>query len=255
MNLGHQSNLFIPDRHGESSMNNPSFICVNNVFFYKAGVHKTADKSRRSLIQCNVCTECWSSLAKEKVPKFSAANKVWMGDVPKQLQGLTIPEQRLIALYRHNSCIVKLTSSFHATSTAQSALKGNCISFPQDIINIATTLPLELDDLCDSLKIIFVGSRAPHRNQLKNILTVRKKKVFEALQWLNQNNPLYKYVTINPSAINKLPDDDVPECLWSTMEISMDVEAAESERASYIPDPMINTTDSTMKTVIPILAR
>ncbi|CAF5197773.1 unnamed protein product [Rotaria magnacalcarata] len=76
----------------------------------------------------------------------NAINKVWMGDIPKQLQGLTIPEQRLIALYRHNSCIVKLKSPFHSTSKAQSALKGNCISFPQDVINIATTLPLELDD-------------------------------------------------------------------------------------------------------------
>ena len=143
------------------------------------------------MIYCDICIECWSSLAKERVPKFSAANKVWMGDVPNQLQNLTIPEQRLIALYRHNSCIVKLHSSFHSTSTAQSALKGNCTSFPQDVINIATTLPLELDDLCDSLKIIFVGCHTPPRHQLKNILTVRKKKVLEALQWLSQNNPLY----------------------------------------------------------------
>ena len=84
-----------------------------------------------------------------------------MGDVPNQLQNLTIPEQRLIALYRRNSCIVKLHSSFHSTNTAQSAVKGNCINFPQDVINIATTLPLELDDLCDSLKVIFVGCHTP----------------------------------------------------------------------------------------------
>ena len=99
-----------------------------------------------------------------------------MEDVPNQLQSLTIPEQRLIALYRHNSCIVKLHSSFYSTNTAQSALKGNCISFPQDVINIATTLPLELDDLCDSLKITFVGCRTPLRHQVKNILTVQKKE-------------------------------------------------------------------------------
>ncbi|CAF4757645.1 unnamed protein product [Rotaria socialis] len=157
-----------------------------------------------------------------------------MGDMPQQLQGLTIPEQRLIALYRHNSCIVKLQSPFHSTSTAQSALKGNCISFPQDVINIATTLPLELDDSCDSLKIIF--------------------KIYDALQWLNQNNPLYRYITINQSTIDKLPDDDVPERLWATMEISNNTEAAESERSSYIPDPLVNASESNATTAAPITA-
>ena len=236
-------------------MDNTSFICVNNIIFYKAGVHKAVDKGKRSLFHCNVCTECWSSLTKEKIPKFSAANKVWMGDVPKQLQELTIPEQRLIALYQHNSCIVKLYSSFHATSTAQSAFKDNCISFPHDVVNIVTILPLELDELCDSLKIIFVGSRAPNRDQLKHILTVRKKKVLEALQWLSPNNPLYRCVQINQSAIHKLPDDDVPECFWKTMEISTNVEAAENERTSYIPDPLADSTDSNTTTVTPIITR
>lgn len=236
-------------------MGNRSFIYVNGVVLYKAGLHETSNNKRRSMIYCDICMDCWSSLAKERIPKFSAANKIWMGDVPNQLQNLTIPEQRLIALYRHNSCIVKLHSSFHSTSTAQSALKGNCISFPQDVINIATTLPLELDDLCDSLKIIFVGCRTPPRHQLKNILTVRKRKVLEALQWLNQNNPLYRYVTINQSSINKLPEDDIPECLWATMEISTDVEAAENERSSYISDPLIRATDSYNTTTIPIISR
>ncbi|CAF1641912.1 unnamed protein product [Rotaria magnacalcarata] len=164
------------DSNVQSSTNNQSFTCINGMFFYEAGFYRTVDRKKRSLIHCDVCTECWSALMKEKIPKFSATNKVWMGDIPKQLQGLTIPEQRLIALYRHNSCIVKLQSPFHSNSTAQSALKGNCISFPQDVINIATTLPLELDDLCDSLKVIFVGSRMPQRSQLKHILTVRKKE-------------------------------------------------------------------------------
>ncbi|CAF1021874.1 unnamed protein product, partial [Rotaria magnacalcarata] len=242
------------DSNVQSSMNNQSFTCINGMLFYEAGLRKTVDRKKRSLIHCDVCTECWSSLAKEKIPKFSATNKVWMGDIPKQLQGLTIPEQRLIALYRHNSCIVKLQSPFHSTSTAQSALKGNCISFPQDVINIATTLPLELDDLCDSLKIIFVGSRMPQRNQLKHILTVRKKKIYDALQWLNQNNPLYRCITINQLTIDKLPDDDVPECLWATMEISNNTDAAESERSSYIPDPLANASESNTTTTVPITA-
>ena len=204
---------------------------------------------------CDICTECWSSLKKEKVPKFSPANKVWLGDVPKELKGLTIPEQRLIAIYRHNSCIVKLHSCFHSVTTAQSALKGNCISFPQDVVNIATTLPLELDDLCDCLKILFVGHQIPKRSQLKNILTVRKKRVAEALHWLKQNNPLYRNVQINQSTINKLPDDDVPDCLWLTMKVSSNVETAENERAGYIPDSLTNTSEPNSPEAVPLMTR
>jgi hypothetical protein len=75
------------------------------------------------------------------------------------------------------------------------------------------------------------------------------------LQWLNQNNPLYRYITINQSTIDKLPDDDVPECLWATMEISNNTEAAESERSSYIPDPLANASESNTTTTVPITVR
>ncbi|CAF1289231.1 unnamed protein product [Adineta steineri] len=237
----------------ESSINKRSFICVNNAVLYRQGLHYNLDKKKRSMVHCDICLDCWSSLVKEKIPKFSVANKVWIGDVPSELQELTIPEQRLIAIYRHNSCIVKLHSAFHSVSTAQSALKGNCISFPQDIVNIAATLPLELDDLCDSLKIIFVGSHTPAKHQLKKILTVRKTKVSAALQWLKTNNSLYRNVTINQSTIDKLPNDDVPECLWTTMQISTEVEMAENERAGYTPDAIADTTELSNSEAIPLM--
>lgn len=246
---------FIVDKNSQSSLKKNSFIYVNDIVLYRAGLHESPSKVKRTIVYCNICSECWLSLSKEKVPKFSPANSVWMGDIPKQLQGLTIPEQRLIALYRHNSCIVKLHSSFHSTDTAQSALKGNCISFPQDIVNIATTLPLELNDLCDSLKIIFVGSRTPQRHQLRNILTVRKKNVSEALQWLSQNNQLYRSINISQALIDKLPDNDIPECLWDNMEISTNVDAAESERSGYTLDQPINAAECTNTNDIAIISR
>ena len=158
--------------------------------------------------------------------------------MPEELQCLTIPEKRLISLYRFNSCIVKLQSPFHSAETAQSALKGNCISFPQNVVDIAENLPLTLEQLCDSLKIIFIGPQPPQRIHLKNILTVRRRKVFDALCWLNRNNRLYRNVKINSSTINQLPDGDILECLWATMQISTDVADSEGDRASYISDPL-----------------
>jgi hypothetical protein len=116
-------------------------------------------------------------------------------------------------------------------------------------------LPLELDDLCDCLKIIFVGSHTPDKNQLKRILTVRKKKVSVALQWLKTNNSLYRNVTINQSAIDKLPNDDVPECLWTKMQISTEVEIAGNERTGYIPDAIADTTEFNNSEAIPLMTR
>ncbi|CAF1663203.1 unnamed protein product, partial [Rotaria sordida] len=108
-----------------------------------------------------------TSHIKKHIPKFSAANNMWLGDIPTELQGLTIPEEKLISLYRHNSCVIKLQSPFHSATTVQTALKGNCITFLQNVPNIVNSLPLTLADLCDTLKVIFIGARPPDRLHLK----------------------------------------------------------------------------------------
>ncbi|CAF4489309.1 unnamed protein product [Didymodactylos carnosus] len=50
----------------------------------------------------DVCPECRTALSKDKIPKFSPANNIWIGDVPEELKDLTIPEEKLISLYTHN---------------------------------------------------------------------------------------------------------------------------------------------------------
>ena len=140
---------------------------------------------------CIICQKCYESLSKRIISKFSPANNVWLGGIPPKLQGLTIPEEKLISLYRHNSCVIKLYSPFQAATTAQAALKGSCITFLQNLPNIITSLPLKLDDLYDKLKVIFIGSHPPERVNLKKILAVREKKVVEALYWLKKYDILY----------------------------------------------------------------
>ncbi|CAF0864572.1 unnamed protein product [Didymodactylos carnosus] len=133
---------------------------------------------------CSICNTC-SYLRDMKHPTLStipnlnvlipAENLSGARKSSEELEDLTIPEQKLIAL--HNSCVIKLQTPFHDTSTAQGALKGNVISFPQNVSDIATTLPLSLADLCDTIKIIFVGSKRPKPEHLKKVLTVRRKKI------------------------------------------------------------------------------
>jgi hypothetical protein len=204
---------------------------------------------------CTLCQKCYGALSKEHIPKFSVANDMWLGDVPAELQNLTIPEEKLISLYRHNSCVIKLHSPFHSTTTSQTALKGNCITFLQNIPNIVTSLPLALDDLCDTLKVIFVGARPPERLNLKKILTVRKKKIIDALNWLKRYNILYRNIEINLKNIAQLPEDDVPESIMSTMEQKINDEEISSERVGYVPDPLSNPTEYINAEATPISNR
>lgn len=162
-----------------------------------------------------ICDCCMNDLKKGKVPRFSAGNKMWIGDVPLVLKDLTIPEMRLIARYRHNNCIIKLRSFSNDANSAQSALKGNVVTFVQHLSNIAKTLPITLNDLCSEIKVIFVGVKVrvdiclsvfsfvcslcvllqvPDRYNLRQVLTVRREKVSNALNWLKQNNHLYQDV-------------------------------------------------------------
>ncbi|CAF5068817.1 unnamed protein product [Rotaria sp. Silwood1] len=233
-----------------STFDSSSFHYDNSVILYTNGLFQ-----QNKVNMCILCQKCHISLSNGQIPKFSAANNMWLGDVPSELQGLTIPEEKLISLYRHNSCIIKLHSPFHSTTTAQTALKGNCITFLQNVPNIVNSLPLTLNELCDTLKVIFVGAHPPERIQLKKVLTVRKKKIIEALHWLKKHNVLYQNVDINLKNIAQLPEDDVPECIMSTMEQKIGDEEIQSERIGYIPDPLSDPIERTSTDSIPITNR
>ena len=233
-----------------SNTGSPYHICEDGVVLYASALFK-----QRKLHMCTLCLMCHELLSKGSIPKFSPANNLWLGEIPVELQGLTIPEEKLISLYRHNSCIIKLYSPFHSTSTAQAALRGNCFTFLQNIPNIANSLPLTLNDLCDTLKVIFVGANPPKRIHLRKVLTVRKTKVAEASHWLKRNNVLYGNVEINLENIAELPDDDVPESIISTMEQIIGDEETPSERAGYVPDALSDSTNCSTSDSIPMQNR
>ncbi|CAF1577353.1 unnamed protein product, partial [Adineta steineri] len=153
--------------HAQTSTS-PSFYCENNIILYTSGLFQQNKKN-----MCTLCQNCHDVLSKKHIPKFSVANGMWFGDIPAVLQGLTIPEEKLISLYRHNSYIIKLQSPFHSATTSQTALKGNCITFLQNVPDIVSSLPLKLKDLCNTIKVIFVGSLPPQRIHLRKILTMQ----------------------------------------------------------------------------------
>jgi hypothetical protein len=234
------------------TLKNSTYLISNERILYREGLLQSRSQSD---VDCRMCHECWLAVSKGKISKFSPANSMWVGDVPDQLKGLTIPEQKLISLYRHNSCIIKLHSPSHSPTTAQPALKGNCITFPQNLSNIATSLPLSTNELSASIKIIFIGSLMPFRRHLRKVLSVRRQRVLDALVWLKENNFLYSHVSLDKHLIAALPVDDVPESIWETLDHVLDDQNANAEREGYTEDPLTSThamSEQATSTFIPI---
>ena len=189
------------------------------------GVHENRD------VVC--CKVCLSSLKKNRLPKFSIANNFQIGKSPPELSELTLPEKLLISKYRPKMYLVKLRS-VGGSQAQQRGLKGNTITFPQDIVKIATTLPANPDILTDHLRVVFIGKSKPTPEMLKKVLTVRREKVYDALNFLLFNNPEYADVTISSNL--DLPTDDIPKEIMQTLGIDEDVDEEDAnEHSTYTP--------------------
>ncbi|CAF1433125.1 unnamed protein product, partial [Adineta steineri] len=49
-----------------------------------------------------------------------------------------------------------------------------------------------------------------------------------------ENNILYKYIHIDHLLIDKLPVNDIPDCLWNTLSLADESESHNSERSTYV---------------------
>ncbi|CAM4981323.1 unnamed protein product, partial [Rotaria socialis] len=153
--------------------------------------------------------------------------------------------------YRHSSCVVKLCTITGDPHVAQSALKGNVKTFPQNLSDIAKHLPLSPNDLPDIIKIIFVGKTFPSKDQAQSIFTVRRGTIRTALIWLHANNILYKDIHIDHLLIDTLPSNDIPDCLWNTMSLVNQTETSDIECSSYV-DNDINLNELCLNGVVPL---
>ncbi|CAF4234866.1 unnamed protein product, partial [Adineta steineri] len=84
----------------------------------------------------------------------------------------------------------------------------------------------------------------PARHHLRKILSVRRQRILDALIWLKENNVLYSHISLDKHVIASLPDDDVPESIWETLDHILDDKNALAEREGYTEDPL--TSDQAM---------
>jgi hypothetical protein len=181
-----------------------------------AGVHTiNADTSHSKSgdIFLTLCKTCKSSIKSGHVPPLSLANHMVLGDVPAELNDLTVVEEAMIAKCRAKCWIMQLKeegSDSRSSPNAQRSIKGHVIIYPQRPSAISEILPPPLDEVSTPICVVFVGSSPPTDEWLRTKakpLTVRREKVRNALIWLKAHNPLYKDITINNDLLNNLPDD------------------------------------------------
>lgn len=201
------------------------------------------------------CYQCLDALSEDKLPRYSLANGMWIGDIPEELQGLTIPEQMLIALQYPRCFIFKLYTKDRPKSVQdpdelRTALRGNVTTFQLNTDDIAKmvqgdlhVLPRPTSLLASVISVAFIGTTHLPKKWLKSAFRVRRWKVYRALRWLVAHNPLYANVKIDEDRVAALPVEDIPNEILATMHVHPDDDEATRERESYVPGDVDNDDD------------
>ena len=138
-----------------------------------------------------------------------------MGNIPDELSDLTIIEQSVIARCRAKCYIVKLKEEGTQLElpTSQCGFRGHIIVYPQDPSAIMQKLPPAMDEIIAPICVLFVGSKVPDEQWLKEHakpLVIRPAKIRKALIWLRDHNRLYKDIEIDEKVLQDMDDCCVP---------------------------------------------
>ena len=160
--------------------------------------------------------------------------------VPFQLQGLTQVKEMLIA---RALPIMRI----YIKPGGQRGYSGHCINLPQNIRDLAHSLPRYPRDLA-----VIVFKVKGKDNNFKDV-TVRRQNVADALRWRIINNPRYKDIQVNQDYLSSLPENGVPCDLLSVETENIDnSDAFEIDVGPQNEDDIIYNEDSKMSSFLPI---
>lgn len=177
----------------------PTNQAIKNILKASSNV-KTHDKKSW------VCKTCNGALKQGRVHTQSWANGLELDVIPPVLAELRPLELRLISQRIPFMKLVGLPKG------GQKKIHGSAVNVPsklQPVISLLPRLPntAEVVPLKLKRKLSYKGHYMHEY--------IRPKKVMDALQWLQQNNPLYKDITICSDWERQWEDDD-PE-LWEAI--------------------------------------
>jgi len=124
---------------------------------------------------------------------------------PDELKGLTVVEEKLIAL---NSCYGLITKYSTPEGQRQSVrypkhVKGHITVFPNNVQElVSNVLPHPLWKVMEEIHVSWQGPERPAPRDLSALLSVRRRVVEAALVWLKRNNPLYADIHIDTAEMD-----------------------------------------------------
>jgi hypothetical protein len=131
-------------------------------------------------------------------------------------------------------------------------INGHVTVFPGDLENIVSNiLPHPLLQRLEHIHVSWSGHKRPEPEDISKLLRVRKKKVLDALEWLQIHNPLYQHIKIateNISQVENMPGTDVPEAVYNSMtynEPTVREKVSEAVIATRSPDENHDITTDT----------
>src|SRR6201996_2120565 len=241
------SNVKLTDLRSKDKLSpakpHPAHILTDGMLLHRSPstFHVSADGSET----LNVCTSCASDLRHNKMPTLSLANGMWVGEVPLELRILTLPERILVARYFPAAYIVKLYprkrgSRTWGSSSLQRGLRGNVSTYrlnTNDIVGMTDTqiMPPSSSILTATIGITFVGPGNLPEKSMPGFLRVNRNRVWQALQWLKENNPIYETIVISAECLNDLPGDGFPIEILSLVKTSSDTNLLAEEHDDYVP--------------------
>ena len=190
--------------------------------------------TKYNIVRCTICSEAWpinipnrpsnmnqytcTRCAQDKrIPKrFSVENNLIQSTQPIELQGLCQVEEMLIS----RALLV------YVKPGSQRAYSGHCINLPQDVSELANTLPHYPKDISSIIV------RKKGKNETFKDVVIRRHKVENALLWLIRNNPQYRTLTIDQAALKSLPENGVPEDLLTVQTENDNEESSDSTDVS-----------------------
>jgi hypothetical protein len=213
----------IPDIESHFRYNtvNAAFESLNGLPLQQSAMFMKKDKA------CvGMCSTCKRAVFDNKLPAWAIANDNFFGnEVPAVLTNLTWAESQLISLHR---LIVSIKYNGYGDEPAeqqQRSLASHMIAFPNMTDQICNKLSLDVEDLLDTMKIVFVGQTRPTSDSMRWCCEVNRHKVRAALEWLIENHRDYKDFNLNDSAIRAqleaLPEGEVPDLLYQAVTLSL----------------------------------
>jgi hypothetical protein len=178
---------------------------------------------------------------------------MWIGEQPECLRSLTLVERLLIAKHLPTAYVVKLYpkqagAAHWDSSQLYSGFKGCVSTYALDPKQVQSMVDGRLFPsppfvLSATVAVTFITPAGKRAFSFPKALYARRRKIREALQWLNTNNPLYKDIIISEERLELIPEDGVPDEIWSTTRHSTDISSVIREHEEYVPSDATEDTN------------